>query len=200
MSERAGAGDKMAAQVAQGPSGPVEAVGAPRFVGDFECWGKDEKGEPVVVWKDRFENVVVNQGRQLIINRLFASWTSYDNAFLFLHGASTGSANVWSNISASQISGYATQIPRVTFSTQSTLAGDVGANTHTATASYGFTIAGTQTVSGAGIIFYTNTSCATNFATTDGRMYCYGTFNGGAQNVQSNNTLSATLTVSFNSA
>lgn len=199
------AGEKVAAQdrydVAVAAAAPsAEAVGPPKFYGDFRCYGKDDNGNVIEVWRQPFENVVVNQGRALILNRLFAGWTSYSQGVgLFLHGATIGSNNVWSQISASQISGYGASIPAITFATSQTAASDSGHNFVTATATYGFTIAGTQTVSGAGILFHTSASIATNAATADLRLYCYGTFPA-AQQVQSNNTLSATVSVSYQSA
>ena len=194
--ESAGAGDRYEAVVYKADP---EAVGAPRFIGDFECYAKDSRGEPYVVWKEPFQNLVVNQGRNYILNRLFASWTSYSNgALLFLHSASLGSNNVWSQISASQVASYGASIPAITFATTSTTAGDAGVNSMSASASYGFT-AGTQTCSGAGILFYSSASGATNLATADARLYCYGTF-AASQQVQNGNTLSATITVSFSSA
>jgi hypothetical protein len=192
----AGAQDKYLAKV----SGPDDTVGAPKFYGNFVCYGKDADGAIKKEWEQPFENIVVNQGRALILNRLFANWTSYSNGIgVFLHGASIGSANVWSQISGSQISGYGANIPAVTFATSQTAAGDAGHNFVTATATYGFTIAGTQTVSGAGILFHTSASLATNLASADCRLYCYGTFPA-AQQVQSNNTLSATISISYQSA
>lgn len=196
MAENAGFGDKCAAQVAKA-DGDVEVLAVPRFVGDFECWEKGPDGQPRRVWRDYWGNMVVNQGRQHVANRLFASATrSTAGAMLFLHSATLGSGNVWSNISASQVVSYGASIPAVTFAETWTNASDTGTNSLSCSASYGFT-ASTQTVSGAGVLFYTSASAGTNLASADARLYAYGTFAGGSQLVQNGNTLSATVTLSF---
>ena len=200
MSENSGAGDKYGAMVHSGNNNNfAEATPGPRFIGDFACYGKNEAGEVVKMWETPWSNSVVNQGRNYILNRLFASWVSYSNgALLFLHSATLASNNVWSQISASQVVSYGNSIPAITFSTVSTAPADVGQNSMSATASYAFN-ASTQTVSGAGILFYSSASGGTNLATNDARLYCYGTF-AASQLVQNGNTLSATVTVSFQSA
>lgn len=195
MAEKNGFGDGYRAEVA-GPS-DCNVLPVPKFRGDFVCWGKDENGNLVQIWEDRFENMVVNQGRQHVANRLFASATrSTAGAMLFLHSATLGSGNVWSNISASQVVSYGNSIPPVTFAETWTNASDTGTNSLSCSASYGFN-ASTQTVSGAGVLFYTSASAGTNLASADARLYAYGTFQGGSQLVQNGNTLSATVTLSF---
>lgn len=193
MSERAGFGDAYAAKV----DGPAEVLAVPKFKGDFVCWEKGPDGELRQVWRDTYDNLVVNQGRQHVANRLFASATrSTAGALMFLHSATLGSGNVWSGISASQVVSYGASMPPVTFAETWTNASDTGTNSLSCTASFGFT-ASTQTVSGAGVLFYTSASGGTNLATADARLYAYGTFAGGSQLVQNGNTLSATVTLSF---
>jgi hypothetical protein len=198
MSEKAGFGDRQGAAVARAVDENVEFIGVPRMAADFVCWAKDNNGNNYVVWEDRIpSNVVVNQGRQHVANRLFASATrSTAGCGLFLHSATLGSGNVWSGISASQVVSYGNSIPAVTFAETWTNASDTGTNSLSCSASYGFN-ASTQTVSGCGIVFYTSASMGTNLASADARLYCYGTFTGGSQQVQNGNTLSATLTLSF---
>ena len=194
-SENAGAGDKYEVQIHGG--GNNMAVDAPAFVGDFECWGKDESGNVVKMWHAPFKNVVVDQGRALILNRMFASSTyNSQGALLFLHSATTASNRIWGDIAASQVVSYGNSIPAITFSSAGT-ASNTGTNYMTATASYAFN-ASTQTVSGAGILFYTSASGGTNLASSDVRLYCYG-LSAASQLVQNGNTLSATVTVSYNS-
>jgi hypothetical protein len=115
---------------------------------------------------------------------------------LFLHSATLGSGNVWSQISGSQVISYGASIPPVTFAETWTNASDTGTNSLSCSASYGFS-ASTQTVSGAGVLFYTSASCGTAPASADVRLYAYGTFQGGSQLVQNGNTLSASVTLSF---
>jgi hypothetical protein len=177
--------------VAMAAGGNVaEAVGAPRFFGDFVCWENGPNGEPRVAWAEKFANVVVDQGKGYIINRVFGSQAvSTQGALLFLHSATTASNNVWSNISASQVVSYGASIPAITFASSYT------AGSASASASYGFT-ASTQTVSGAGILFYTSASGGTNLATVDAKMYAYGLF-AASQQVQNGNSLSVSLTLSY---
>lgn len=200
--ERIGCGDGYEVAMAGPPQKQfydgAEVIAAPRMIGEAACYGPGSDGKPEMLWSQGMSNLVVNQGRALIQNRLFASWTSYNNAALFLHSAALGSNSVWTNISASQVVSYGNNIPIITFATSQTTAGDSGHNSISASASYAFT-ASTQTLSGAGILFYTTNTMSTNFASSDGRLYCYGSFTA-SQVVQNANTLSATITVSFSSA
>ena len=196
-SEKSAASEKYAIKIDRGPE--QEFIAAPKFGADFQCVGPDGGGGTKEVWRDHWDNIVVDQGRAILLNKVFATgFTDHTCAFLFLHSASIGSGNTWGNISASQVGGYNANLPRVTFATAGT-ASNAGTNVITANTSYQFS-ASTYTVSGAGIMFYTNTSCATNFGTSDGRMYCYGSFSGGSQTVQNGNTLNVTVSVSLNSA
>ena len=61
-SETAKATDQMAAMV-YGGGNNVEACHAPRFLAQFENWGKNEAGEIVKLWEVPFSNAVQNQGR-----------------------------------------------------------------------------------------------------------------------------------------
>jgi hypothetical protein len=114
---------------------------------------------------------------------------------MFLHSASLATNNVWSQISASQVVSYGASMLPITFATTNTAAGDAGVASMSATGSFGFN-ASTQTCSGAGFLFYTSASGGTNLATADARLYAYGTF-AASQLVQSANTLSVTVTLSF---
>ena len=197
MSEKAGFGDKQGAAVARATE-EAEMAAYPRMAADIACWAKDGNGNPYLVWEARQpKNLVVNQGRQHVANRLFASATrSTAGIGCFLHSATLGSGNVWSNISASQVVSYGNSMPPITFAETWTNASDTGTNSLTFTASYGFN-ASTQTVSGLGLVFYTSASIGTNLASADARLYNYGTFTGGSQQVQNGNTLSVTGTLSF---
>ena len=153
---------------------------------DVECIGPEG-----LKWTNHMEhNVVVDQGKGLALNNIFGSITaSTAGAALFLHSATTASNNVWSNISASQVVSYGASMPAITF-----------ASTHvaglaTAVATYGFT-ASTQTVFGAGILFYTSASMGTNAATVDCKLYAYGAFAASRQ-VQNLDTLNVTMSVSL---
>jgi hypothetical protein len=133
-------------------------------------------------------NVVVTGGKNYLISRVFESTVvSSQAAGLFLHSASTGVSNAWANISASQVVSYGTAIPRVTFS-------NYNSGVATGSASYGFT-AGPQTVSGAGVIFYSATEMSTALSGTQPLLYAYGTFN--SRQVANSDTLNVTLSVSL---
>jgi hypothetical protein len=114
---------------------------------------------------------------------------------MFLHSATTATNNVWSQISASQVVSYGNSMLPITFATTQTAAGDAGVASMSCTGSFGFN-ASTQTVSGAGFLFYTSASGGTNLSTVDARLYAYGTF-GASQQVQNGNTLSVTVTLSY---
>lgn len=190
--DKAKAQDACGAAVAAGAR-QGEWVEAPYFMAEVAC--ADSNG---IKWTAAMpHNVVVNQGRGLILNRMLASWTSYSQgALCFLHSASTATNNVWSQISASQVVSYGNSMPALTFATASTTAGDAGVVSMSATATYGFN-ASTQTVSGLGVLFYTSASGGTNLATADARLYAYGTFSNGSRQVQNGDSLTVTWTCSF---
>lgn len=192
MSEKAKAMDNAAVGLAA-RAGEAFVEAPPQMRAEVVCANKDG-----IKWTAGMQNAVMNQGRNLILNRLFASWTSYSNgALLFLHSASTATNNVWSQISASQVVSYGNNIPAVTFATQETHASNTGsANFVTGSATYAFN-ASTQTVSGLGILFYSSASGSTNLATTDARLYNYGTFSNGSRQVQNGDSLTVTVSISF---
>lgn len=189
--ERVKAVENAGAAVAAGRGDTFDAE-APYIKADAICWRQGENG-PVAAWRDGFEhNVVVNQGKGYLLNRVFGSLTSSSaGAFIFLHSAGTGTNSVWANISNSQVISYGANMPVVTF-----------ASTHTdglgsGTVSYNFS-ASTQTVSGCGLVFYTSASnCATSITAGAAALYAYGTFTAGSRQVQSGDSLSVTLSVSF---
>jgi hypothetical protein len=59
-----------------------------------------------------------------------------------------------------------------------------------------FRVAAVQTVSGAGVLFHTNATGATNLASSDVRLYCFGTF--ASLQAANPSTLSVTVTLSAN--
>jgi len=153
------------------------------------------KGEIIRPNGERFpvempHNVVVNIGKGHCLNNLLGSITaSTAGAALFLHSATSASDRVWADISASQVHSYGASMPALTF------ASTHAAGLATATASYGFT-AGTQTLSGAGVVFYTAASVATSITAGAALLYAYGPFSASRQ-VQSGDTLNVTLSASL---
>ena len=203
MSERNGAGDKMAAQVARADEG-AEAIGAPRFGGDFKCYSKGPDGNPVEVWSQRFDNRVQRQGMNHILNVVFAADRASTNGpFVFLHNKAIDSTYVYSDVTGLMLTSLAngatsTNYATLSFPTTYKAAGDSGQITLSQSQSWQV-LNGPQTVSGAGIFFYTAASCATNCNTTDVRLYAVGSF-ANTQQVIAGNSISATLTLSFNTA
>jgi len=192
MSERAKAGEAAGAGVVM--AGRNDGLGAhPYFGAAVECVGPNG-----VRWRDGFpHNVVVNGGAEWLINKALGHATaSTHGPFAALHSATVGSGNVWSQISASQVGSYGNNVPLITFASN---AAGAGVRSVSTSCSYAFT-AGTQTVSGLAIHWYTTNTLSTNAATADVRMYGYGTFTNGSRQVQNGDTLNATLTVSFGTA
>ena len=186
--EKAGVGDRMEAAVAR-PN--AERVG---LKGEFDmaCWETGPDGKPRKVWVERAYNGVVREGLAMLGNiALGAQRVTTNGPYLVLHNASYNSTQAWSNLSNSQVSGYSAQWLPITISSTNATAGS-----WTATTAFTFTIAGTQTVSGAALCMYTATSAVTNPTAGDVKLYNIGTFSA-AQNVQSSNTLSVTVTLSI---
>jgi hypothetical protein len=187
--EKTGVMDAMDVKVA-GPDAYAEKAGM-KGMFDMACWETGPDGQPVQVWKARADNGVVREGIAALGNvYLGAQRVTTNGPFLVLHSVSYNSTYNWGAISSAQVSGYsASWIPCAIASTNST------AGSWTGTAAYVFSIAGTQTVSGGALIMYTSASGSTNAAAGDVKLYNVGTFTA-AQAVQSNNTLSVTVTLS----
>jgi hypothetical protein len=184
-----------AAAVVKGGDNSAHVIPAPSFHGAFECVRPDGRGGTSVVWRDDWHNVVVDIGKQMILNRLFGSRTANTGGcFLALHSATTASNHGWDSISASQVHSYGNNAPLITF------VSNAAANSTSASATYGFT-ASTQTVSGAAVLFYSTNTMSTTVAGGTGNanayMYSEGPFNGGSRQVQNGDTLNVSLTVSY---
>lgn len=161
-------------------------VAAPTMAADLECWGPDGR-----VWRAHIpKNVVVDQGKGVLLNRAFGFGTaSTFGPYGALLSATTASNQVWSNVSASQVGSYGANVPQFAFASTYTN------GSATASGSYGFT-AGTQTVSGLALLWHTTNTLSTNAATAGIAMYNHGLF-GASQQVQVNNTVSVSVTLSF---
>jgi hypothetical protein len=161
-------------------------VGAPFLAMDVDCYGPDG-----FKWAEKMHhNVVVDQGKGHLLNVFLGSGrASTQGAAVFLHSATTASNRVWSDISASQVISYGASMPAITFTS------NYAAGLATGSVTYGFS-ASTQTVSGAGLLFYTSASIGTNAASADLKLYAYGTFANSRQ-VQSADTLNVTLSISL---
>ena len=189
-------------------AGPQDAVAGPFMVADVACGAPRPDGNGTyVAWEDKFHNMVVNQGRNHILNVMFAAdRASTLGPFVFLHSvnAAPASGSVWSQISASRLTslvyaGTSTNFFPLPFPSTYKGASDTGVNSLSTTFSL-VNSGAAQTVSGMGMMFYTAAAMATNAASVDIRLYNYGTFTGGSQQINSLNTISITVTASFNSA
>lgn len=181
---KAKAEDKLAVGIAGGTDSAV-AVAAPSFTADFECIGAD--GIPK--WKTRWQNVVTDEGKGMILNRCFGATTTQSTPvwYLGLHSlAATNATHRLSNITASEIGGYAANRALIGGFASTYVSGS-----GSATATYGFTAAGPYTVSGAFVCNVLQT------ATTAGILYSEGNF-GASRQVVSNDTLNVTVTLSYN--
>jgi hypothetical protein len=184
--EKAKASDGYGAGIVHGGQVNAEVCEAPWMAIKGEIIRPNGERIPV----EMPHNVVMDSGKGHALNNLLGSITaSTAGAFIFLHSATTASNRVWGDISNLQVHSYGASFPPVTF-----------ASTHnvglaTATASFGFS-ASTQTVSGAGLLFYTSASCQTTITAGAGLVYAYGHFSTSRQ-VQSGDTLNVTLSVSL---
>lgn len=186
--DRAAAKDVVAAGMKVGAADQV-VIPAPRFIWAHEHV-RPVDGSIVTLDHGTFGNVVVNQGAAHILNRFFGGLTkSSAGVFLQLHSATTASNHVWSDISGSQVASYGNTLPLLTFATNG-----VARSTSTS-CSYGFN-AGTQTVSGACVQFYTTNTMSSNAATVDILHYSEGLFANSRQ-VINGDTLNVTLTVTY---
>lgn len=197
MSEKAQANAKVGAGLIGG-NRDAEGIDAPKFVADFECVRPGEG----VVWREHWNNAVVQEGKHFIIARVFGR-SRTDNTggvVMALHACTTThTQSNWANLSGSQVTGYATAIPGITFSTA--MGNNTDAATYSVTTQYGFT-AGTNTsaVSGAAVLLFSSTNMGTSVPggtnNTQGLLYSIGNF-GSPRTITTGDSLNVTLTVSF---
>ena len=188
--DKAGWQDKAEAAVAKPePQGNFGMGG----IYEAACWEMGPDGQPRQVWHaGPVHNLVVQQGWAHAGNVLIAQTRgTTDGPFLYLHSANPNTSHQWSNLSNSNVGGYSANLLRLTFASNTTN------GSWTATTNMSFSAAGT--ISGAGILFYTNTSCATNANATDVKVFNAATFSA-SQAVVSNNTLSVSVSLTATSA
>jgi hypothetical protein len=191
--EIAAAGDKLAVEIA-GPGHEVQNMAVPAGKFDMACWETGPDGKPRQVWAQRAHNGVVKQGLAMLGNvGLAGQRVTTNGPFIFLHSATFNSTYAWANMSGSHVGGYSASLLPLTLSST-----DATATLWTASTNFVFTNAGTLTVNGAGFLYFSSASAATNAAnSSDFKLYNIGTFTA-AQNVQSNNTLSVTVSLVIN--
>jgi len=195
--EKAGAADAMECKV-HGPG--AEGMGIAGFV-EGACWAKDAAGNLSQVWHQTGKNVVVNQGRAKLFNQAFGGLTSSSyGMFGIPYSATTASDRVYSNFSTAVLSNYGSvgdsascRVPRASLVT------DLVLGTWTGTFSYGFFSGNSQVISGVALAWYTTDVMSTGAAAAGVCLYNMGSF-AATQQLQSNNTLSVTVTCILSTA
>lgn len=177
IAESASFGARVDASMVMNP-GVFEEMRSPRFIYEVEC-----VRDGIVIWTERFVNLVTTQGKTDIIDKYFKG-SSYTAAwYLGLKG--TGTAVVGdtlaSHASWSEVNPYTGNRPAITFGTTSG-----GSNTATAVG-YTITVTGPTTVAGA---FVANANTGTS-----GVLYSAGDF-ALSRSVTTGDQLNVTLTVS----
>ncbi len=177
MSEKIVVGANMEAGLIMRPT-LAEVLIVPRFRYDWECLDKHGR----VKWRETSLNLVVDQGRNDVLDKYFKG-SAYTAAwFLGLKGAGSIVAGdtAASHAGWSEVNPYTGNRPAITFGTTS-------AHSNTATAvSYAITVAGPTTCAG-GFVQSVNTG-------TTGILYSASDF-AVSRSVVSGDTLNVTLTV-----
>lgn len=190
MSDKIFPGDKVAMGMGFGQPAQ-EILGSPTFSADVECVSPDG-----VRWTDKWKNAVQFQGKVDLMNKYFGGQTNASQSvfYLGLHSYTNATASILSGltgITASEVGGYATIRNSLTITTFNT-------NIYTTTASFGFTAAAmTSTVSGLMVVANSAGSTGSLTAGTAGVIYSAGNFNAGSRQVQVNDTLNVTISLSM---
>jgi hypothetical protein len=185
-------------------AGPQQAGGAHGVViegfQDIACWETGPDGKPRQVWKEQAHNAICKQGLALLGNIALGSQrATTDGPFLVLHNANPAASNstyVWSQLSSLHAADtmYSANLLRLTMASA-----DATATAWNATTCLSFSV-NTTTISGAALIFYTNTSCSNAPANSaDVKLFNLGSFSA-AQGVQSGNTLSVSVTIALSTS
>jgi len=188
--EKAAAMDAMEAKV-HGPN--VEVVGV---VGKLEgaCWARDAQGNLSQVWHETGRNVVVNQGRGALFNKAMGFQTASSfGMYAIPYSATTGSNMSYADFSTAVLSNYGANVPKIAFGSTYVEGSCTG------TISYGISAGGAQTISGVALAWYTTDTMSTGAAAANVCLYNMGSF-AATQQLQSNNTLSVTITLSLATA
>lgn len=164
--------------------------------GHYEVVCKNAAGE--VVWEDVIENIVVNVGKNLALDTLFAG-SAYTVVGPFMGLADTAVASavatdtltaktVWKEVGATNAPAYTAPRKTVTFS-----AASVGSKASVGTYTFAMTSAGTV----GGCFIATGTGAVSTIDSTTGVLYSVGAFTGGSKTVANGDTLTVTYTASM---
>ena len=188
--EKAGAADAMECKV-HGPG--AEGMGIAGFV-EGACWAKDAAGNLSQVWHATGKNVVVNQGRGALFNKAMGFQTASSfGMYAIPYSATTGSNMSYADFSTAVLSNYGANVPKIVISTSH------ASGSCTGTISYGISAGAAQTISGVALAWYTTDTMSTGAVASNVLLYNMGSF-AATQQLQSNNTLSVTVTLSLATA
>ena len=109
------------------------------------------------------------------------------------YSATTASDRVYSNFSTAVLSNYGANVPKIAFGSTYVEGSCTG------TISYGISAGNAQTISGVALAWYTTDTMSTGALAAGVCLYNMGSF-AATQQLQSNNTLSVTVTLSLATA
>lgn len=151
-----------------------------------------------VKWEDKVENLVVNVGKNLALDTLFAgSAYTVTGPYMFLAGGTPGSAAAtdtmatktgWTEVGTANAPAYTAPRKTVAFSAAAT-----GSKATSAALSFAITSAGT--VAGCGIVL--GSGAVTTIDSTAGVLYSVGAFTGGSKTVAASDTLQVSYSASL---
>lgn len=159
-----------------------------------EC--RDAEGN--LKWNDEIENLVVNVGKNLALDTLFAG-SAYTTVGPFMGLANTAVASatatdtmaaktVWTEVGTTNAPAYTAPRKTVTFSAAAT-----GSKASTGTYTFAFTSGGTV----GGCFIVTGTGAVSTIDSTAGVLYSVGAFTGGSKVVATSDTLTVTYSASM---
>lgn len=174
--------------------GMVEQVHAEgRYV--VECFDK----HGILKWSDEIENIVVNAGKNFLLDNGLAGSAVTVSSYMFLAGSAPASATATDTMASktgwTEVGG--TNAPAYTGNRKGSLswsAASGGSKSVSSAQSFVFTSSGT--VAGCGIVVGTSAGTMATKDDTTGSLYSVGAFTGGSKTVASGDTLNVSYTAS----
>jgi hypothetical protein len=149
-------------------------------------------------WEDKIENLVVNAGKNLALDTVFAgSAYTVTGPYMFLAGGTPASATAtdtmatktgWTEVGGTNAPAYTAPRKTVAFSAAAT-----GSKSTSSALSFAITSAGT--VAGCGIVL--GSGAVSTVDNTSGTLYSVGAFTGGSKTVANGDTLQVSYTASL---